>query len=295
MAEAGCAIIGQTAELAPADKRFYGIRDVTATVESVPLITASILSKKLAAGLDALVMDVKTGTGAFAAEMSMAQELARSIATVASGAGTPTTALITDMNQVLGSHVGNALEVAEAADYLTGKRRDRRLHEVTIALAAEMLVLGGLAGNPESGASKAEAALYSGKAAEKFGAMVAALGGPADFLDNPSAHLTTAPVALPVDPAGTGTVNAMDTRAIGVAVVELGGGRTKAADPVDHRVGLTDVAAIGDEVGPERPLAVVHAADAASAERAAQAVRQAMTLGENGYAGPVVMERIAGS
>ncbi len=295
VAEAGCAIIGQTAELAPADKRFYGIRDVTATVESVPLITASILSKKLAAGLDALVMDVKTGTGAFAAEISMAQELARSIATVASGAGTPTTALITDMNQVLGRDVGNALEVAEAAAYLTGERRDPRLHEVTIALAAEMLVLGGLAANPEGGASKAEAALYSGKAAEKFGAMVAALGGPADFLERPSAHLTAAPVTLPVHPSGAGIVASMDTRAIGVAVVELGGGRTRAADPVDHRVGLTEVAAIGEAVGPDRPLAVVHAADTESAERAVAAVRRAMAIGENGGAGPVVMERIAGS
>jgi len=295
VAEAGCAVIGQTAELAPADKRFYGIRDVTATVESVPLITASILSKKLAAGLDALVMDVKTGTGAFAAEMSMAQELAKSIATVASGAGTPTTALITDMNQVLGTHVGNALEVAEAAAYLTGARRDPRLHEVTIALAAEMLVLGGLAGNPEGGASKAEAALYSGKAAEQFAKMVTALGGPSDFLENPAAHLTPAPVTLAVEPAVAGTVGAMDTRAIGVAVVELGGGRAKASDAVDPRVGLTDVAGIGDTVGPDRPLAVVHAADTGSAERAADAIRKAVRIGEIGQAGPVVMERIAGS
>ncbi|MGF1609419.1 MAG: thymidine phosphorylase, partial [Kiloniellales bacterium] len=150
VAEAGCAIIGQTAELAPADRRLYAIRDVTATVESVPLITASILSKKLAAGLDGLVMDVKVGNGAFMAEPAAARELAESLVAVAGAAGLPTVALITDMNQVLGRSAGNALEVREAIDYLTGASRDPRLHEVTLALAVEALLLGGLAGDAET-------------------------------------------------------------------------------------------------------------------------------------------------
>src|SRR5215470_10431480 len=170
--EVGCAVIGQTDDLAPADRRLYAIRDVTATVESIGLITASILSKKLAAGLDALVMDVKTGSGAFMAKLEDSRELARSIVDVANGAGLKTSALITDMNQALGRKVGNALEIVEAVDYLTGKARETRLHEATLALAGELLALGGLAGNAEAGRAKAEGALASGKAAEIFGRMV---------------------------------------------------------------------------------------------------------------------------
>src|SRR5262249_48076365 len=157
--EIGCAIVGATADLAPADRRLYAIRDVTATVESIPLITASILSKKLAAGLQALVMDVKTGTGAFMARREDAQALARSIVDVANGAGLKPTALITDMNQALGHSAGNAVEIAEAVDYLTGKARHPRLHAATMALAGEVLALGGLADTPEIGRAKAEAAL----------------------------------------------------------------------------------------------------------------------------------------
>ena len=291
----GCAIIGQTGDLAPADKRFYGIRDVTATVESVPLITASILSKKLAAGLDGLVMDVKTGSGAFAAELTMAQELARSVATVASGAGTPTSALITDMNQVLGRTVGNALEVAEAADYLTGADRDPRLHTVTAALAAEMLVIGGLADSFEAGLVAVVDALDSGRAAERFAGMVAELGGPAGFLERPADHLADAPVQVDCFPAQAGTVIAMDTRAIGVAVVELGGGRTRPADPVDHRVGLTGMVGLGEEIGPARPIARIHAADAASADRAVDRLRTAVSTKGHAIQGPVVIERIDGT
>ncbi|MDC6168792.1 thymidine phosphorylase [Paucibacter sp. XJ19-41] len=182
----GCAIIGQTADLAPADKRFYATRDVTATVESVPLITASILSKKLAAGLQGLAMDVKWGNGAFADSPAMAQQLAQSIVEVANGAGMKTRALITDMNQVLGSEVGNALEIHETIAYLKGEPREPRLHEVTLALAAEMLLLGGLAGDEAQARAKLQRALDSGAAAEKFAAMVAALGGPADLLERPA-------------------------------------------------------------------------------------------------------------
>ncbi len=278
--DVGCAVIGQTADLAPADKRFYGIRDVTATVESIPLITASILSKKLAAGLDGLVMDVKTGSGAFAASRKMALSLAESIVAVANGAGMATTALITDMNQVLGHSAGNAVEVAETLDYLTGRRRNTRLHEVVMALCSEMLVLGKLAETPEDAETRLDRALDSGAAAEVFGKMVSALGGPADFMERSGACLPTAPVVKPIYPETSGFVSEIDTRAVGVAVVTLGGGRRRASDAIDHSVGFIEVAALGDEVGSDRPLAIVHAKDESSAQSATEEIRRALTLAE---------------
>jgi thymidine phosphorylase len=241
VASAGCAIIGQTGNLAPADKRFYGIRDVTATVESVPLITASILSKKLAAGLGGLVLDVKCGNGAFMDNPARATELARSLVEVATGAGMPTTALITDMNQPLASAAGNAVEVQNAADFLTGDARDSRLEAVTIALAAEMLVSGGLSSDPEAGAVQARRALQEGHAAEHFNRMVAALGGPVDFLANPARHMEKAPIVVDCLAETDGFVTGYDTRGVGLAVVELGGGRVRPSDPVDHAVGLTGI------------------------------------------------------
>lgn len=278
--QVGCAVIGQTAEMAPADKRLYAVRDVTATVESIPLITASILSKKLAAGLDALVMDVKFGNGAFMAERERARELAQSIVTVANGAGLPTRAVLTDMSQVLGWTAGNAVEVQEAADYLTGARREPRLHAVTMALSAEMLVQAGLASDPGAAETALVKALDSGAAAERFGQMVAALGGPKDFLKAPQRHLPTASVTIAIMPARPGFVETMATRDIGLAVVALGGGRTRASDPVDPRVGFTEFVQIGDAVGPNRPLALCHAADQASAERAAAQVQAAIGISD---------------
>jgi thymidine phosphorylase len=290
--DVGCAVIGQTDDLAPADRRLYAIRDVTATVESIGLITASILSKKLAAGLDALVMDVKTGSGAFMAKREDSRELARSIVDVANGAGLKTAALITDMNQALGRNVGNALEVLESIDYLTGKARDPRLHAATIALAGELLALGGLADNAEAGANKAEAALESGKAAEIFGRMAAALGGPADLMENP-AHLQPAPVVKPCFAASRGTITRIDARAIGVAVVSLGGGRRRAEDKIDHRVGFSEVLGLGEQAGPDRPLALVHAASDSAAEAAMAELRAAFTIGGDAVsAGPVVVETL---
>lgn len=290
----GCAIIGQTADLAPADKRLYAIRDVTATVESIPLITASILSKKLAAGLDGLAMDVKVGNGAFMATLDEARELAESLATVASGAGLPTTALLTDMDRPLADVAGNALEVEYAVRYLTGERREQRMHEVVVALGAEMLVLGGLAADVESARTKVGEAITTGAAAERFARMVAALGGPDDILTEPWRSMDRAPVTLAVAPERPGRVTAIDTRAIGLAVVGLGGGRTRPQDPVDPAVGLSGLATIGDDVGRDRPLAHVHARDEAAAAAASDAVRSAYRVG--GRAGPataVVRERVA--
>ena len=227
--EAGCAIIGQTADLAPADRRLYAIRDVTATVESVALITASILSKKLAAGLQGLVMDVKTGSGAFMATLDGARELATSIATVANDAGLPTVSLITDMNEPLASAAGNAVEILNAVDYLTGARRDERLDKVTIALGAELLALSGLAHNVDVGAAALKRTLESGAAAERFERMVAALGGPKDFISRAEKELPQAPVLIDSTPEMRGFVTSIDVRAVGLAVVELGGGRSRAS------------------------------------------------------------------
>ena len=291
VSRAGCAIIGQTARLAPADRRLYAIRDATGTVESIPLIVGSILSKKLAAGLDALVMDVKTGSGAQFADLDRARELARAIVEVAVGNGLPTVALLTDMNQVLGRSAGNAVEVRESIDHLTGAARDERLLEVTLALCAEALVLGGL--ESDLGAARAAAlrALESGAAAERFGAMVVELGGPADLIDAPSRHLPEASVVRAIDAESPGVVSAVDVRAVGVAIVSLGGGRAREDDVVDHSVGLTEVAAIGERVeAGGRPLALVHARDDGSARRAADAVRSAYVIGEApaSIPGPVI-------
>jgi thymidine phosphorylase len=292
--EAGCAIIGQTKNLAPADKRFYAIRDVTATVESVPLITASILSKKLAAGLEGLVLDVKTGTGAFMAELSAAKELAESLVAVANGAGLKTSALITDMNEPLASAAGNAVEVTNAVEFLTGARRDRRLEEVTLALAAEMLVLGGLAPDADAAHTAARQSLESGRAAELFQKMATALGGPSDFIEHPEKHLPKASVVRDIAPASAGKVAAVDTRAVGLAVVALGGGRTRAEDSIDHAVGFTNLAGIGDDVSPGHPLAIVHARDDASASAAAENIRRAYTLGAPPEKPRLIYERIGG-
>lgn len=291
--EIGCAIIGQTADLAPADKRLYAIRDVTATVESIDLITASILSKKLAAGLQGLVMDVKCGSGAFMDNPADARALAKSLVLVANGAGLPTSALLTDMNQSLATAAGNAVEVAYIADYLTGRRREPRFHEVTVELCAEMLVLGKLASDIADARARIENAIASGKAAEIFQRMVVTLGGPSDLLDRPAQHLQAAPVIRAIHAERPGIVQKVATRDIGVAVVALGGGRTRPQDPVDHAVGLTELAELGERVDAERPLAIVHARSEAAAEAAARAVRAAYTLGENGVkAGPLIIERI---
>jgi|TARA_B110000285_G_scaffold132516_1_gene148719 thymidine phosphorylase len=255
----GCAIIGQTAELAPADQRLYATRDVTATVESIDLITASILSKKLAASLDALVMDVKTGNGAFAAEMSMAQELSQSISQVATGAGVPTRCLITDMNQVLGRNVGNAVEMAECIDFLLNPAQaDPRLLDLTIELAAHMLDISGTAGSLDAARDKALAALHQGHAAQIFADMVTGLGGPADLLEKPQHYLPQAPLVNAIVAPQAGYVCAMDVRGIGLSLVSLKAGRSKADDPIDYAVGLSAMVQIGDYVEQGQPLAMAH-------------------------------------
>lgn len=278
--EVGCAIIGQTANLAPADKRFYSIRDVTATVESIPLITASILSKKLSAGLNALVLDVKSGNGAFMARNRDAVALAESIVAVAQGAGLTTTALLTDMNEPLALAAGNAVEVKNAVDFLTGDKRDARLEAVTSALVAEMLVSAKLASNHKAAQEKARDALHSGAAAEIFGRMVAGLGGPTDFVSRASRHLPAAPVIHEVKAPMTGHVASVDTRAIGVAIITLGGGRIRPQDPIDHAVGVTDLQPIGARMEEGEPFAFVHARTHDDAAAAVQVIESAYGFSE---------------
>jgi len=289
--EAGCAIFGASADLAPADRRLYAIRDVTATVESVPLITASILSKKLAAGLQALVLDVKLGNGAFMHRLDDARTLARSLVEVAGAAGLPCRALITDMDQVLGRTAGNALEVAESLNFLTGSLREPRLLALTLALSAQLLQLGGLAPTLAAGLALAEAALSSGRAAECFARMVAGLGGPADVLTD--ARLPAAPVQVDLVAPRDGVLASMDARALGLVVVELGGGRRRASDTVDPRVGLSDIQPLGSLLRAGDPLLRVHAASAAQAQAACQSLLASITLADDAApVGPVVIETL---
>jgi thymidine phosphorylase len=280
--ETGVAIIGQTAQLAPADRRIYAIRDITATVESVAMITASILSKKLAAGLGGLAMDIKVGSGAFMPSYEKSVELARSIVDVGSGAGLKTTAVLTDMNQPLAPCAGNALEIRCAIDYLTGRARPARLHEVTLALAAHMLVLGGLAYNTTDARAKLNAVLDSGAAAERFARMVSALGGPGDLVEAPERHLDHAPVVIPVAAPNAGFVERIDCRALGLAVVGLGGGRRRPEDTIDYQVGLTDLVELGERVDAGQPIAVVHARDVLAAQNAISEIQTAYSFASTG-------------
>lgn len=277
--EVGCAIVGPTTSLAPADKRLYAIRDVTATVESIDLITASILAKKLAAGLQVLVMDVKTGNGAFMDSVSAARELAQSIVEVANGAGVRTCALVTDMGQPLARSAGNALEVAEAVALLKGEVRSERLWQVVLALAEQALVLAGLATDRSAAREHLLQAWRSGAALQRFERMVRALGGPADLCQRPEHYLPVAPIRFAVWAQASGYVTAIDTRNVGLAVVALGGGRQQPDDDVDLAVGFSDLALPGDAVGEQRPLGWVHAASQARAEEAANALRAAYRLG----------------
>jgi thymidine phosphorylase len=291
--EAGCCIIGQTADLAPADKRLYGIRDVTATVESVPLITASILSKKLAAGLQHLVLDVKCGSGAFMSTVEEARALATSLVAVANGAGLKTTALITDMDEPLAPMAGNALEVAHAAEFLLNRRLNSRVSDITLALGAELLVSAGISDDIAAARTKLDATLSSGKAAEHFDRMVALLGGPNDFLSSHEKHLKRAPIIKPIYADEEGSITSIKTRELGLAVIELGGGRRVASDRINHAVGLENLLGKGFRSDFETPLCMVHAQTEVDFEKAATIVKAAYTIGDAGASGPNIIERIS--
>ncbi len=273
----GCSIIGQTSKLAPADKRIYATRDITATVDCIPLITASILSKKLASGLDALIMDVKCGNGAFANNPEMARALAKNIVKVSP---IPTRALITDMNQVLGHSAGNAVEIRETIDYLTGDHVDTRLHELVKRLAAELLLMGNIESDLDTALIKVQTVLDNGQAAEKFSFMTSVHGGPADLIDKPEDYLKRAPIIEPVFVPEAGTLTATACRDIGLIVVELGGGRRKSADQINHSVGLTQLAPIGTYLDNQTPLCLVHAKSKEDFERAKAQLLKAVTVSD---------------
>lgn len=292
--EIGCAIIGQTADLAPADRRLYAIRDVTGTVESVPLITASILAKKIAAGLDALVMDVKVGSGAFMPTLARAREMGQSIVRTAALANLKTHVLITDMNQVLGRTAGNALEVAETVRYLKNEDREARLDAVVMALCAEMLIASGIEADRAVALRKSNEAVSSGRALGIFARMIAALGGPKDFVEKSDRYLAVAPVIRPI--MANGFLASVDTRSIGNAIIGLGGGRRKVGEKLNMAVGFSAVAAIGTELGADSPLAVVHAASKTDADRAEAAYRKACTMaGRAPENTPVISEILTGA
>ncbi len=280
--EIGVAIIGQTSDLAPADARLYATRDVTATVESLDLITASIVSKKLAAGLDGLVMDVKVGDGAFMPTYEASQQLAATIVDVAYGAGLPAAAVLTDMNQPLAPCAGNTIEIQYAIDFLQGRFDKSRFHKVVLALGEPLLLLGKLAATTEEAHVKLIHSLTSGNALEIFAKMTAALGGPSDLIDDSKQRLPSAPIIRPVHANQPGIVQQIQTRTLGMVVVELGGGRRVASDTIDHAVGLSTMASIGTNVDSTVPLAMIHARSESDWEAAAQQIQEAFRIDDAG-------------
>lgn len=292
VADAGCAIVGASAELAPADRRLYAIRDVTATVASQPLIVASILSKKLAAGVQGLVLDVKTGSGAFMSDPSDARALAQALVDVVSRAGCPARAVLSDMNQPLAPAAGNLVELTVALELLRGNAAVApRLHELVLVLGAEALTLSGLARDAAQGRARIAETLGSGAAAERFGRMVAGLGGPNDFIERSAVYLGCAPVIRAIPAPFAGRIAGYDTRAIGQAVIGLGGGRRAAGDKIEPRVGFSAIAPIGAEVHMGDPLAMVHAATDADAQTASAAFQAACQISQQ-VSEPVLVSEI---
>lgn len=290
----GCAIVSQSPELAPAEGKLYSIRDVTGTVESIPLIVSSILAKKYVAGNQALVMDVKTGNGAFMQTLDDARELAQTLIATAKGIDLKTVAIITDMSQVLGKSAGNSLEILESVRYLKNEYRERRLDEVVLESAVQMLMVSKMETNIEAARSRAEHAITSGAAAEVFAHLVSESGGPKDFVDHPDKYLTTATIVRPVFPVEEGTVSGVDVKALGYLIVSLGGGRKNANDKLDYSVGFDQVAAIGDVVGASKPLAIVHAADMDSYELAAKAIQRAFSISQSPcMASDIILQRLS--
>ncbi|MEP3333699.1 thymidine phosphorylase [Sedimentitalea sp.] len=288
----GCAIVGATAQIAAADKRLYAIRDVTATVESLDLITASILSKKLAASPDALVLDVKVGSGAFMKTQDEARALAEALVGAANAAGCKTSAVISDMNQPLAPALGNALEVAEIMLVLTGQS-EGPLVQLTAALGGVVLADAGLVDDVQDGADRVVAAIRDGRATERFGKMIAAQGGPLSFVGDWARFLPEPNVIREVAALEAGHVTAIDGEALGLAVVALGGGRQVEGDVIDPAVGLSGLVRLGDEVSPGQPLAVIHAGREDAARRAEAAVRAALTIGDApGVVPDLIHERV---
>jgi pyrimidine-nucleoside phosphorylase len=288
----GLALIGQTREIAPADRKFYALRDATATVEAIPLIAASIMSKKLAEGLTGLVLDVKTGAGAFMSDLDDAIELAETMIALGERAGCPTVALLTEMDHPLGEACGNALEVEESIRVLRGEG-PADVREVTLALAVEMLLLAGVAATPREAREHAEQAITSGAALEPFRLVVQAQGGHPGVVDNPVAVLPRAPIRARLDAARSGVVQRVEPRMIGRAITALGGGRFRVDDVIDPAVGIVIKVRPGDIIARGDIVATVHARDVETQQVAEEALRQAIVLGDAPVARrPLISHRV---
>ena len=281
VSKVGCAIIGQTNELAPADKRLYAIRDVTGTVESIDLITASILSKKLAAGLEGLVIDVKCGNGAFMQDFSEASTLAKSLVTVSNESGCKTTALVTDMNQPLSQSIGNSLEVLAAIDILKGSSKDYRLLEVTKSLGVSVLCSSNICKNKMEAQSLISSVLSSGKAAEKFSQMISELGGANDFFEKPKNYLTPSNIQKNICCKQSGYVKKINTKNLGNILILLGGGRQKVEDDIDFSVGMKLLIELGTYVEKNQPICTLYARDQESFDIAEKEIIESFEIGES--------------
>ena len=251
--EVGCAIIGQTANLAPADKKLYSIRDIVGTVESLPLITSSILSKKIASGLRTLVLDVKVGNGSFNSTIDIARDLSHSLVRVAQGAGLQCEAIITDMNQVLGKSAGHILEISECISFLKNQEKETRLEKITYELIASILMMSQKL-SKEAALKKINSVMSNGEAAEKFEKMVHALGGPSDILSSHEKHLKINAIKKDIFPTKSGWVEKIKTRDLGLILIELGGGRKQVTDKINFNVGYNNILRVGDKVDPSFPL-----------------------------------------
>ena len=281
VSKVGCAIIGQTNELAPADKRLYAIRDVTGTVESIDLITASILSKKLAAGLEGLVIDVKCGNGAFMQDFSEASTLAKSLVAVSNESGCKTTALVTDMNQPLSQSIGNSLEVLAAIDILNGSSKDYRLLEVTNSLGVSILCSSNICKNKKEAQSLISSVFSSGKAAEKFSQMISELGGANDFFEKPKNYLTPSNIQKNVCCKKSGYVKKINTKNLGNILILLGGGRQKVEDDIDFSVGMKLLIELGTYVERNQPICTLYARDEETFNIAEKEIIESFEIGES--------------
>ena len=278
--QVGCAVVGQTEDIAPADKRLYAVRDVTATVESIDLITASILSKKLAMNLDALILDIKCGNGAFMQSIEKAQILANSLVEVGTSLGCKTKAVITDMNQPLCSSVGNSLEIKRCVECLLGDVKESRLMEVVCTLGGNILAYTGLSDDANDGYNQIRRSFETGSAAEVFEQMVSSLGGPSNFLNSAFSILPKSPIVEDIYASEEGFVNSIDTRTIGISLLELGGGRRRSKDPIDYAVGFQNLLSVNDRVDSSIPLGRIHARNDTSLALAKSKIRIAYKIGE---------------
>lgn len=290
----GCGLIGQTGEVAPADKRLYALRDVTATVECIPLIASSIMSKKLAEGIEALVLDVKVGTGAFMRELDQARELAMTMIGIGERMNRPVSALLTNMDQPLGLAVGNALEVAECIEIMQGKGGPEDIIVLSVELVLEMMALAGMVEDRDQTRAHLRDLMVNGEALAHFKSIIVAHGGEGSICDDPWSALPRAKTVLRWEATEAGVIEEMDTREIGLAALELGAGRRKKEDDVDHAVGLVFERKLGDKLEVGDLIAHLHVNDSSNVDACMMRLNRSLKLGDgSGYVEkPLILDRI---